>query len=100
MYLENNIIIITVAFYFGAELICNAVTAPENKIKDIFNNYKNYRKKAHTFSKILQKDANFKVSAYIDHLLGYSERENPGIYAGGENESREAKEENTTAFRQ
>src|SRR3989338_2203428 len=71
-----------------------------SKIKDIFNNYKNYRKKAHTFSKILQKDANFKVSAYIDHLLGYSERENPGIYAGGENESREAKEENTTAFRQ
>lgn len=43
-----------------------------HQIRHLFHNYENYRKNAHTFSKLVPKDANFKVSAYINSLLGYS----------------------------
>lgn len=44
-----------------------------NKIKDIFKNYQNYHERAKIFSKLLPKDANLKVSNYVNQLLGYSE---------------------------
>lgn len=70
--LENAKILTKAGFAMVANQNQLSTKVLADKIKDIFENYENYHKKAVAFSRVLPKDANLKVSAYISHLLGYT----------------------------